>query len=101
MRAREVFPGALIATLLTASALLALLVGLGMRGNGPLALGLGGSDGSAQLSDGEGQDVAAPVSGRSAPAVRFPSVLASGGVAASGARSATRRRTTAALQGAA
>jgi hypothetical protein len=52
MRTRELLPGASIAALLTASALLALLVGLGMRGDGPLALDLGGSDGSAQLRGG-------------------------------------------------
>ena len=63
MRTRELLPGAVIAALLTASALLALLVGLGMRGGGPLALDLGGSDGSALLRGGEGQDVGATGAG--------------------------------------
>src|SRR4051794_3279107 len=68
MRTREILPGAAIAAMLTASALLALLVALGMRGDGPLALGLGGSDGSARLSGGEGGGAAATGVGGRKPA---------------------------------
>ena len=101
MRTREFLPGATIAALLTASALLALLVGLGMRGNGPLAFDLGGSDGSALLRGGEGQGAGATgVGGRGPASLTLPSVASGGGVAASGPGSAARRRT-AALQGAA
>ena len=102
MRTRELLPGATIAALLTASALLALLVGLGMRGNGPLALDLGGSDGSAQLRGGEDQDVdATGVGGRKSALLTLPTVASdSDAVAASAPGSAARRRT-AALQGAA
>jgi hypothetical protein len=102
MRSRELLPGAVIASLLTASALLALLVGLGIRGDGPLALGLGGSDGSAQLRGGEGQGAGATdVGGRRPASLTLPRVTAGGGVAASAPGSATRRRTKPALQGAA
>ena len=101
MRTRELLPGATIAALLTASALLALLVGLGMRGNGPLALDLGGSDGSAQLRGGEGQGAGAGgVGGRRPASLTLPSVAADGDGAASAPRSAARRRS-AARQGAA
>jgi hypothetical protein len=101
MRTRELLPGATIAALLTASALLALLVGLGMRGNGPLALDLGGSDGSAQLRGGEGQGAGATaVGGRRPASLTLPSVVSDSDVAASVPGSAGRRRT-AALQGAA
>jgi len=102
MRTRELLPGAVIAALLTASALLALLVGLGMRGGGPLALDLGGSDGSAQLREGEGQDAAATgVGGRKSASLTLPSVAARRGVAASTAPRPAARRHTATLQGAA
>ena len=101
MRTRELLPGATLAALLTASALLALLVGLGMRGGGPLALDLGGSDGSAQLRGGEGGGAGANgVGGRRPASLTLPSVASGGGGAASGTGSAARRRT-AALQGAA
>src|SRR4051812_30683658 len=99
MRTRELLPGATIAALLTASALLALLVGLGMRGNGPLALDLGGSDGLAQLRGGEGAG-ATGVGSRRPTSLTLPSVASGDRVAASARGSAARRRT-AALQGAA
>lgn len=89
MRTRAILPGALIAGLVTTAALLALVVALGIRGGGPLALGLGDSDGSARLDD-----VAAPAgeSGR-APARLggTPVVLPGGGVAAPAAGVAPRR----------
>src|SRR4051812_31165546 len=100
MRTRELLPGATIAALLTASALLALLVGLGMRGNGPLALPLGGWDGAAELR-GEGAQApgATGVGARRPASLTLPSVASRGGVAASAPGSVARRRT-AALQGA-
>jgi hypothetical protein len=104
MRTRELLPGAAIAALLTASALLALLVGLGMRGDGPLALDLGGSDRSAQLRGGEGQGAGTTgVGGRRPASLTLPSVASggSGDAPASATRAAGRRRTTSALQGAA
>jgi hypothetical protein len=104
MRAREVLPGAAIAALLTASALLALLVGLGMRGDGPLAIDLGGSDGSVRLRGAEGQDAGGTGAGGRRPAsVTLRPVVAPGGgaVAAPVRRTAPRRSITRqALQGA-
>lgn len=102
MRTRELLPGAVIAALLSASALLALLVGLGMRGDGPLALDLGGSDGSAQLRGGDGQGAGATdVGGRRPAPLTLPAAKSRDDVAASAPGSAVRRRTSSALQGAA
>src|SRR5512132_3151662 len=101
MRTPELLPGAVIATLVTASALLALLVGLGIRGDGPLALDLGGSGGSAQLRGGDDQGAGATgVGGRRPASLTLPTVLSGGGVAASAPGSAARR-TTSGLLGAA
>ena len=94
MRARAIFPGAMLAGALTAAALLALVLTLAIRGDGPFPLGLGDSGGSAQLSVGEraapaGHDgrQAAPIdaAARGAPrgvAAPAPGVARLGGVAA-------------------
>jgi hypothetical protein len=50
---RVVLPGAVVAISLTAGALLALALVLAMRGDGPLILGLGDSDGQVRLPEGE------------------------------------------------
>ena len=102
MRTRELLPGATIAALLTASALLALLVGLGIRGDGPLAIDLGGSAGRRSCAGARIRARALPAWAARRPAsLTLPSVTSGGGVAASSSGSAARRRRTAALQGAA
>ena len=97
MTTRVILPGALIAGLLTAAAVLALFVALGIRGEGPLALGVGDADGAARLDGGASTGLDRP-----APGVRetAPVVLPGGGVAASVAGSPARRRASA-LRGAA
>jgi hypothetical protein len=94
MNARAVLPGGLIAALLTAAAVLALLVALGIRGDGPLAIGLGEAGGSARLQDGRASPVVEP-------GVRegTPVVLPGGGDAAPAAGTAPGRRGAAPLRG--
>ena len=53
MTPRVVLPGAVVAISLTAAALLALLLVLALRGDGPLIFGLGDSDGQVRLPEGE------------------------------------------------
>jgi hypothetical protein len=88
MSARAIFPGAVIAGLLTAAAVLALLVALGIRGEGPLAIGIGDADGAARLDGGDSAAL-----GRPTPGVResAPGVLPGGGVAAPAAGTPARR----------
>jgi hypothetical protein len=92
MTTRAILPGALIAGLLTAAAVLALVVALGVRGEGPLALGVGEADGAARLDGGGSATL-----GRPTPGVRetTPVVLPGGGVAAPAAGAPARRRATA------
>jgi hypothetical protein len=94
MRTRAVVPGAVLAGALTAAALLALLLGLAIRGDGPLPLGLGDSGGSAQLSVGEGTAPAGN-GGRQAAPIALPLVAPRGGVAAPAAGVAASRGATA------
>ena len=77
--------------------MLALVVALGIRGEGPLALGLGDADGAARLDGGGSATLGEPT-----PGVRetSPVVLPGGGVAASVAGPSGRRRA-GALRGAA
>jgi hypothetical protein len=99
MSARAILPGALLAGLLTVAAVLALVVALGIRGEGPLALdvGDGDGDGAARLEGGGSATLGEPT-----PGVRetAPVVLPGGGIAASVAGSPARRRASA-LRGAA
>jgi hypothetical protein len=90
MSTRAVLPGALIAAMLTGAALLALLVALGIRGEGPFAFGIGDSDGSARLDGGGAATLAEPT-----PGVRetTPVVLPGGSVAAPAAGAPARRGT--------
>jgi hypothetical protein len=91
MSLRPVLPGAVIAGLLTLAAVLALLVALGIRGEGPLALDLGDADGAARLDGGGSAALGEPT-----PGVResAPVVLPGGGVAAPAAGIPARRRST-------
>jgi hypothetical protein len=89
MSARAILPGGLIAGLLTVAAVLALVVALGIRGEGPLALGIGDADGSARLDGGGSATL-----GRPTPGIRetAPVVLPGGsGVAAPAAGTPSRR----------
>jgi len=97
MSTRAILPGALLAGLLTVAAVLALVVALGIRGEGPLAIGVGDADGAARLEGGGSATLGQPT-----PGVRetTPVVLPGGGIAASVAGSPARRRASA-LRGAA
>ena len=78
------------------AAVLALLVALSIRGEGPVARSeLGGAGGTARGDGGAGVRPAAPAAGRSRPR---PSVLSGGGGAAPAAGSAARAAHDAALQ---
>lgn len=101
LRDRAVLPGALLAMLVTAAAVLALVLALGIRGEGPLSLLLGGADGAARLQDGP---AAAPPGVTGDPGVRLGPPTPSAGApavvlpAAAGAPAAAPRRR-AALRG--
>lgn len=91
MSVRAILPGGLIAAMLTASAILALLIVLGIRGEGPLAIGLGDAGGAARLDGGGSATLGEPGGG---PVETAPVVLPGGGVAAPSAGTAPGRRGT-------
>jgi hypothetical protein len=68
LRDRAVLPGALLAMLVAGAALLALLLALGIRGEGPLTLLLGGADGAARLQD---REAVAPAAVSGVPGVQL------------------------------
>lgn len=76
MSPRAILPGAVIAAMLTAAALLALLVALGIRGEGPFSIGLGDAGGTARLDGGPATTLGEPGGG---PVETAPVVLPSGG----------------------
>lgn len=95
MSVRAILPGGLIVAMLTAGAILALLIVLGIRGEGPLALGLGDAGGAARLEGGGSATLGNPDGG---PLETAPVVLR-GGVAATSAGTAPGRRGTTAPRG--
>jgi hypothetical protein len=88
MSVRAILPGGLIALALTACAFLALLIALGIRGDGPFSFGLGDADGSARLEGGGSALLDRAVS--TTPFEGAPVALP-GGVVAAGARTVARR----------
>ena len=93
MSVRAVLPGGLIAAMLTAGAILALLIVLGIRGEGPLAIGLGDAGGAARLEGGGSATLGQPGGG---PVETAPVVLPGGVAAPSAGTAPGRRRGTAA-----
>jgi hypothetical protein len=76
MSPRAILPGAVIAAMLTAAALLALLVALSIRGEGPFSIGLGDAGGTARLDGGPATTLGELDGG---PVETAPVVLSSGG----------------------
>ena len=72
MSARAILPGGVIAAMLTAAALLALLVALSIRGEGPFSIGLGDAGGTARLEGGGAATLGEPGGG---PVETAPVVL--------------------------
>ena len=94
MTHRAILPGALLALLVAGTAALALALALGIRGDGPLNLLLGGSDGTVRLPD---RVSVAPVGSAglqpgpvARPAAGAPTVVLP---ATAGAPASARRRT--------
>ena len=96
MRVRAVLPGALIALALTAAAAFALVIALGVRGEGPLSLLLGGSEGTARLQD---REQVVPVGGAGGRPISAPLLLPGGGFAAPAAQAAPGPRSASGLRG--
>ena len=95
LRSRAALPGVLLALLLTAGALFALVLAIGIRGDGPLSLLIGGADGAARLQD---REAVAPLGDTSSGPVQFgpaegssPAVLPATGGAPTARRSPARR----------
>jgi hypothetical protein len=95
---RVILPGALIALALTAGATFALVLALGVRGEGPLSLLLGGSEGTARLQD---REQLVPVGNPGGRAAAAPLLLPGGGVAVTAAQAAPGPRSASGLRGSA
>ena len=79
LRSRAALPGVMLALLLTAGALFALVLAIGIRGDGPLSLLIGGADGAARLQD---REAVAPLGGTSSGPVFGPADGSAGGAPA-------------------
>jgi hypothetical protein len=101
MRYRAELPGVVLALVLTGVALLAFVLALGIRGEGPFTLGLGDADGAARLPGGE-ITALGPSGGSLHTSTRAPagSGAAARGTGASGTGADAAPRRTAALRGA-
>jgi len=88
LRSRAALPGVLLALPLTAGALFALVLAIGIRGDGPLSLLIGGADGAARLQD---REAVAPLGDTSSGPVFGPVEASSAGTPATGGVPTARR----------